>query len=261
MAKFIRSTFTDKSGSLTVDAACSLPIFIVAMALLIMLIPQAGIEESAVRGMTQSALATMDTASVCGPDPPAGASAAVYLAEFSLYKRSEGNINGVYSAPVRFGGSETLAGGIYIDNIAAASALIRTNMPVPGMFFRYIYASKNLVFRPFAGESAEAAGADPVRVYVFPKRGERYHIAACSVLKNGGVQTVLNASLRKRLKACSLCHPEGLPDGAPVYMYSSASGAFHRKSCSIVTKTYISIPRSEAIEQGYTPCMICGGGG
>ncbi len=261
MGRSIRFIRTDNSGSLTVDAAFCLPIFIAAMALLVMLIPQAGIEESARRGMTVSAMTTVDAAPVFGEDEAAGASAAVYLAAFSSYKHAEGNIGGVYTGPVFFGEEAVLDSGLYIDHIASSTALVRTKMPLPGLFFRYMHASENIAFRPFAGESSEGPDADSLRVYVFPKRGERYHIAGCQVLKNGGVQTVLTASLRKRLKACTICDPGDLPDGAPVYMYSSQSGAYHRKSCSIVTKTFISMPRSEAVERGYTPCMVCGGGG
>ena len=261
MKRLRRFIHTGSRGDIIVDAAVSLPVFIIAMALILMLIPEAGIEESAQRGLVQSALTTTDAASVCGPDASAGTSAAVYIASFAAYKHGEGNIDGVYGGPVFFGETQTLDGGIYIDNVARTSALIRTRMPSAGLFFRYVYASRSLVFRPFAGESSEAPDQDSVRVFVFPKRGERYHIAGCPVLKNGAVQTVLSKALRKRLKGCTLCHAADLPDGAPVYMYSDASGTYHRKSCSIVTKCFISMPRSEAVERGYTPCMICGGGG
>ena len=261
MERFIRIIRTGSKGSVIVDAACCLPVFIIAMAMLIMLIPQAGIEESAQRGLAKSAQTTIDAVSITGSDGSEGAAAAIYVAAFALYRRSEGNINGVYPGPVYFGQSAVLESGLRIDNIARASSVIRTKMPSADLFFRNIYAERKIVFRPFAGESAEGPDADSIRVYVFPKRGERYHRAGCSVLRNGAVQTVLSAQLRKRLKACSLCDPGDLPNGAPVYMYTAASGSYHRKHCSIVEKCFVSMPRSEAIERGYTPCMICGGGG
>lgn len=260
MAGLFRPIHIGKRGSVIVDAACSLPIFIIAMAMLIMLIPQLGIEESAERGLCRSALAVIDTVPAAGLDGSDTARTVVYMATFAAYKREEGNISAVYSVPVRFGGTERLESGIYIDNIAHASAFIKTAMPAGDLFFRDIYSLRNIVFRPFAGESPAGFSADNVRVYVFPRRGERYHTAECSVLKNGAVQTVLSASLRKRLKACSLCDPGSLPDGAPVYMYSVSSGTYHRKKCSVVEKSYVSMPRSEAIERGFTPCMKCGGG-
>ena len=118
---------------------------------------------------------------------------------------------------------------------------------------------KKVVFRPFVGESIQNITGDTMRVYVFPRSGERYHLSSCYILKNGNLEILLTAELKRKRQPCKLCSPNELSLGAKVYMYSSINSIYHRKSCSAITKNYVSISKGEAIYQGYTACNICGG--
>ncbi len=113
---------------------------------------------------------------------------------------------------------------------------------------------ERLAFKAFCG--LKDSEGDRL-VYIFPKRGERYHIIGCSTLKAGEVETVLSDSIRRKYKACQICKPDTLPNGASVFLYTEGSGVFHKKTCATITKTYEKLRKSEAAERGYTPCRIC----
>ena len=117
-----------------------------------------------------------------------------------------------------------------------------------------------LLYRPFTGESRNIADEDDTLVYVFPKRGIRYHKAGCSTMVNGDRELILTNALRKSHSACRICKPGALPNGAYVCVYSENSTVYHRRSCASVLKSYETMTRSEAEEQGYTPCLLCIGG-
>ncbi len=153
-----------------------------------------------------------------------------------------------------------MKGTLRVDHLAKVRVSVRNPiLPLPTSI-RDPESSKNVVFRPFVGESSQSGSYDEVHVYVFPRRGERYHIRSCPVLQNGEVQTVLTESIRRSCAPCSLCHPDALPDGAPVALFSAGSKVYHRQNCPAVTKSFICMPRSEAVAGGYTPCQICKGG-
>ena len=111
-----------------------------------------------------------------------------------------------------------------------------------------------LLYRPFIGEKH---GTDSEWVYIFPKRGERYHVDGCSTMKNGDIVSILTDEIRRRYSACKICKPDALPNGATVCIFSDTSSVYHRQSCASITKSYECVRKSEAIERGYTACMLC----
>ncbi len=143
-----------------------------------------------------------------------------------------------------------------VDIIAASGLDIETDIlfelarPGNGVLLK-------LIFRPFVGESSRIASSDDELVYVFPKRGIRYHRAGCGTMVNGDIELILNSAVRSRYSACRICKPGSLPDGAFVCVYSESSDVYHRRSCASVTKSFEIMTKHEAKEQGYTPCMLC----
>ena len=148
---------------------------------------------------------------------------------------------------------------VQVDAIAAAGLDISTDIlfqidwPGNGVMTKLIY-------RPFVGESKSIADTEDYLVYVFPKRGERYHREGCSTMKAGDIEVILTQSVRKKYKACQICKPGSLPNGALVCLFSDSSVVFHKRSCASITKSYETMTRSEAEKKGYTPCMLCIGG-
>ena len=143
-----------------------------------------------------------------------------------------------------------------VDVIAASGLDIKTDVllqlsrPGNGVLLRLIY-------RPFIGESDKIASGDDELVYVFPKRGVRYHKEGCMTMKDGDIEIVLTSAVRKKYKACQLCKAGKLPDGALICVYAESSRVFHRRTCASVVKSYETMTKAEAEEQGYTPCMLC----
>ena len=196
-----RSTYTGRRGSLFVDAACGLPVFILMICLLLSVINQANSEQNSYSVMAKRAKLQVDLIAASGLD-------------------------------------------------IKTDVLLQLSRPGNGVLLRLIY-------RPFIGESDKIASSDDELVYVFPKRGIRYHREGCMTMKAGDIEVILTSAVRRSYKACQLCKPGVLPDGALVCIYAESSRVFHRRSCASVVKTYETMTKSEAKEQGYTPCMLC----
>ena len=193
------------SGSLFVDAACCLPVFILSVCLLISLINQANAEQASYTKMRSRAKIQVDAIAAAGLD-------------------------------------------------IETDVLLQVDRPGNGV-------TTKLIYRPFIGESKSIADTEDYLVYVFPKRGERYHREGCSTMKAGDIEVILTQSVRRKYKACRICKPGSLPNGALVCIYSDASDVYHRRSCASITKSYETMTKSEAEKKGYTPCMLCIGGG
>lgn len=187
-----RTFVTSKKGSLIVDAAISIPIFVLAICSIIGLVKQATFEEKNFKELAEKSQQLCIVYASSGIDP--------------------------------------------VDT-------------------QYLSLDKErLAFKAFCG--LRDSEGDRL-VYIFPKRGERYHIIGCSTLKAGEVETVLTDSIRRKYKACQICKPETLPNGASVFLYTEGSRVYHKKTCATITKTYEKLRKSEAAERGYTPCKIC----
>ena len=253
-----------KRGSLIVDAACCIPILVIAAVTLMYLILQCGIEETVTHALVQSARSSTRVAAVLAPEEPEGMGfqgsfAALWegmlLAEWGAAHPDTALLD------LKVGDHAVLAGGsISVDHIVRVRVSAENAIRIGAPIVKDPKSCKNAVFRPFVGESEQAGIYDSLHVYVFPKSGERYHIRSCPILQSGQIQAVLTEKIRKTYASCELCHPETLPNGALICLFSTESRVYHRHSCASVKKNFICIPRSEAIAAGYTPCQICGGG-
>ena len=133
-------------------------------------------------------------------------------------------------------------------------------LPVVGRTLRF---REFLLAHPFTGEAPEdgplgeeALEEDGDAVWVFPRRGERYHIKECRIVTVYPFEGILSASLRRKYEPCSNCHPESLPNGTPVYVFTTGS-VYHRRSCASVTRYVVPMAEEQAKEKGYTPCSYC----
>lgn len=254
--RLFKCTRTNKDGSVIVDAACCLPVFIIALGMLLMLIAQCGAEESVFRFCCVSIEAYNSAAVYDISDAEAYAAFAGTLSICTVSEWGSDQLVLVtgLTKDNRFAFSE---GGLCIDGIVEAEVLQHSRIKIPKAFSSAPYTKRNFTFRPWQGESESFVNKDNSRVFIFPKRGERYHIEGCSSLKEGVVETVLTAKLRKAYASCQLCKPGTLNDGSIVYMFSGSSKVYHRKKCASITKYYECISKSEAKALGYTPCMLC----
>ncbi len=139
-----------KKGSLIVDAAIVLPVFLIAMGMLLMLSLQCGAEMEHFHKLSQRTLYLCLAEAASGVSPE--------------------------------GRSEVLASGQCVDHVQTLPDIIDTKIPIPQAFRRHILAEMQLSFRPFVGESGDGDRTDDIMVYVFERYGERYHIEGCCIL-------------------------------------------------------------------------------
>ena len=125
----------------------------------------------------------------------------------------------------------------------------------------------SLVTRAYVGKirdnpamsADEMSGADSEPVFIFPKRGERYHSEGCGFLTAASTSGVLNSSVKKKYKSCPLCGSGKAKKGSRIYYFPSAGEDYHLPGCSALQRNFIEIDKRDAIERGYTPCSKCGG--
>lgn len=96
-------------------------------------------------------------------------------------------------------------------------------------------------------------------VWVFPVSGERYHKEDCPYIDVAARQTVLSSEIRAKYSPCRLCRPGELSDGQIVYCFVSSGKAYHRGDCTTVDRYVVSMTVRQAEEEGYSPCSKCGG--
>lgn len=111
---------------------------------------------------------------------------------------------------------------------------------------------RNMTAEEFADEDAEA-------VFIFPKRGEKYHSRGCTFLRAASTSAALSSSIKRKYKACPLCHSSRAENGSLVYYFPSDGEDYHLPACPSLQRNYIEIDRGTALERGYTACSKCGG--
>lgn len=127
--------------------------------------------------------------------------------------------------------------------------------------------SLSMVTRAYVGKirnipamtEEELAGADSEPVFIFPKRGERYHSEGCGFLTAASTSGTLTSALRSKYKPCPLCGSRKAADGTHVYYFPAAGEDYHLGGCPALQRNYIEIDKRDAQARGYTPCASCGG--
>ncbi len=104
----------------------------------------------------------------------------------------------------------------------------------------------------------EESGEDDETVYIFPHRGYSYHNAGCTFVRKGCRQVFLTYDLKKRYRACPNCHAKESATGSAVFIFPYGE-AYHTSECSAVEHYYRTVRKSEAVRDGYRPCGKCGG--
>ena len=247
------------------DAALCLPVFLIAMALLLLLMMQAGTEETVVRAAAVSCHACIETGAaekaVDTGDAGGVILAGVYAGRLYGYLGREWEKGpSVMITHFRTGQTAMASGNIRIDRLVRTGVTSRRKALFALGKTDGILSLRSFVFRPWEGESHQLLEFSGERVYVFPKYGERYHSYGCRIMKEGSVEEILTESLKRRCNACKVCKPGSQTYGSLVFLFSDGSRVYHRKECSSITKYYVSMPLEEAQADGYTPCLFCRGG-
>lgn len=262
-----------KRGSATVEAAVFLPVFFLAMLSIILLIRLIGVEENMMQLITKEAVHVEKEAYLTQlpviPDTigtkftegaASGALMVLHLRENTEFLPVENLRCSYFRYLYEKNGT---------DGLICADIEYQSVIPFPSGFRRTLNFKKELMFRGFIGSTgsvgpmgfSEMEKDEPSNiVYVFPRAGERYHTQDCSVITTYAHEAYLTNSMLKNYSPCRLCDPNENLLGSKVYYFPKGGTAFHRKTCSLVERYVVEMDRQEAIEKGYTPCRICGGG-
>ena len=247
------------------DAAVCLPVFLIAAGLLLLLLMQAGTEETIVRAAVSAAHGSIEADAAADVLDEQGVKpliqGAVYWAGFHKYLGKEWDSGpDVQLAFFLPGQKRQVTGSLQADQLVEVSISSRRSAAFSLGKTDGIRSMRFFVFRPWRGESVQASSVGDERVYVFPKYGERYHAFGCRVMKEGSVEAILTESFKRSYSACKTCRPQTLSYGSKVFQFSDGSKGYHRKECACITKYYVSMPKSEALQEGYTACLFCQGG-
>ena len=246
----------NKRGSYLIEAAIVLPVFIVAViAMSSVILMYACIENCTFIAANElrrcSAEAVMADTSIVLP--------------YRIRKEMKENNSQVHSARLtdagfrcqRWGTDEILAFGFRLR--------LKTNNPL-GIKAEADYdlavATRAYVGRErddSAMTAEEFADEDAEAVYIFPKRGEKYHSEGCTFLKAASTSATLGGSIKRKYKSCPLCHSSRAEDGALIYYFPADGEDYHLPGCASLQRNYIEINKSDALKRGYTACSKCGG--
>lgn len=154
-----------------------------------------------------------------------------------------------------------------IDEVIAISMDMELKARNPMNFMSSARYRMSLMSRAYVGKKRSLKPAtdsdmqdkNAAGVYVFPKRGEKYHREGCTFMKAGTVTRSLDPYVRKQYKNCPVCHSSKAKNGTTVYVFPKYGEGYHLKSCGVLNRRYMEMEKETALERGYTPCSKCGG--
>ena len=246
----------NKRGSYLLESAISLPVFIIAVIVMSsVILMYACIEDCTFiaanelrRGAAEAVIA--DTSVVL---------------PYRIKKEIESNHSQVHSARLVDAGFRCERWGIDELLLVDIRLRLRTKNPL-GIKAEADY-DLSLATRAYVGRerdessmtAEEFADEDAEAVYIFPKRGEKYHSKGCTFLRAASTSAALTGSIKRRYRSCPLCHSSSAENGALIYYFPSDGEDYHLPGCPSLQRNYIEIDRDTARRRGYTACSKCGG--
>ena len=246
----------NKKGNYLVEAAISLPVFIIAvMVMSSVILMYACIEDCnfiAANELRRAAAeaAVADTA---------------ITAPYRLKNEITSRHSQIRSAHLTDAGIRTERWGA--DELIAVRYRLTLGTPAPAGIKAEAHYDLSLVTRAYVGRERnvrrmtedDLMADDSVPVFIFPKRGEKYHSEGCSFLRADSRAGTLNSSVRKKYRSCPLCRSGKAADGTLIYYFPSAGDDYHLPGCTSLQRNFVETDRDTAIERGYSPCSKCGG--
>ena len=245
--------FKDQKGSLMVESAILLPVFLVGVLILAYLIKGFYIQESIHAILTDQAVKlSVETASapslqtqlffglrvnqrIKEEDPFGEFSVDAY----ALPKGEEYQIRAFYHVPMNF--PVSLGGGLSV----AETIVVRS------------FSGKIPDGSPFSFSLMEQEGSGKV-AYIFPHEGEKFHEKDCRYVSVYPVEKILTSHVKDQYSPCKLCDAKSLKNGSVVYCFEKSGSAYHRYDCASVNRYVIQMTVQDAEASGYRRCSVCG---
>lgn len=257
MAKTMNSKMhTNKKGSYILEAAVTLPVFIIAVIVMSSIILMYACIEDC-NFIAANELRRAAAEAVIADTSPA--------IPYRIRKEIEGKHSQIESVRLNEAGLRIKRWGA--DELLTIDYTLRLRTDNPLGIKAAADYDLSAVTRAYVGKERDEsnmpaegfADGDSVPVFIFPKRGEKYHSEGCGFLKAASMSGTLTASMKKRYKSCPTCHSGRAEIGALIYYFPASGEAYHLPGCASLQRNYIEIEKSVAIERGYTACSKCGG--
>ena len=242
----------ERKGSLMVEGAIIVPVFLIALLIFAWLIKALYIQESVHAEGTDLAFRLSAQEGIAPGSVKGFYQAGLIQALGELDEK-------IPSVRVEIGKEEGL---FYIDLSYELSLRLPVDMAGP------LKISERLLCGSWEGKKGEEKTqgfsqmqqqSDSRSVWVFPRAGERFHKETCRYVKVMSREKLLTDSVRRDYEPCKLCNAAGLKNGAVVYCFESTGKAYHSYDCTSVSRFTIQLSRQEAMEKGYDCCQVCGG--
>lgn len=244
----------DKRGSYILEATIVIPIFIVAMVMLIALIPIIGTCENISYSVADEMRLEAGKSSLRKNSKACPVST---YARVTMENKDKANfiIN-----RYKYLYSEN---GIY-DLISIDFRSTFSKKDPIGLYGKVKFNGR-IVCRAFtgrkrymeAGNLTDDEKSEPV--YVFPESGRKYHGKECTYVKASCRLTYLNQELKRKYHPCHKCNARASDMGSSVFCFDRFGKAYHTGVCKSVDRYFIEVEKDEAERKRYAPCSKCGG--
>lgn len=251
------SRIINRKGNYIVEASIVLPVFIIAVVMIISIIPIISQAENTLFIMVEEQKAEDIKANF--------RSNAAALPAISTLRVSEANERledfTSYSLKYKYEskGIDNLIEQRYKGSFKNFSPLgIFNDVSIKGKIVSRAFVGSERNITPLSkGDFSKEEESN--LVYVFPESGEAYHGKTCRVLKAKAKSEILSQDIRGKFKPCKLCKSKKASVGAHVFCFENDGYAYHLSGCSALTRYYVEMEKEIAIERGYRQCSICGG--
>lgn len=244
----------ERKGSMIVEAAIVLPVYIIAVVTLCWLVRACFLQTAVFSAVTdQIHRASVSIAGNTGLKSSIRSALEDSGIEGSDYSQK----------PVETGLTAAGVGGF-----EKLTCSYDTEIRIPLPFVRKIELENVILYHPWTGFSPEGTplpfsdmeNEESGRpVVIFPRTGERYHTASCRYANANPAETALTEEIRRKYGRCRICTEGDEIDGQTVYIFRYG-GSYHESDCSSVEKYTMTMDLEDAKIKGYTVCKVCGGG-
>ncbi|MBR2736027.1 MAG: hypothetical protein IKD86_01810 [Firmicutes bacterium] len=244
----------ERKGSMIVEAAIVLPVYIIAVVTLCWLVRACFLQTAVFSTVTNEIHETSVSL--------AGSAGLKHNIRAAL--DSSGIEGGGYSQKI----IETGLTVIGVDGFERLTCTYDTEIRIPIPFVKKIELENVVLYHPWTGSSPEGEAlsfTDMERegegrpVVIFPRSGERYHTTSCRYANARPEEVTLTEEIRRKYGRCRNCTEGDERNGQTVYIFKYG-GSYHEADCSAVDKFTMTMDLEDAGEKGYTACSICGGG-
>lgn len=247
----LNKKFTEKTGSMLVEGAVFLPVFIAVSAALVCLI-----KACLFQIIVFSAYADQVKTASVQEGNKVSYNAETVLKDSGI-NTSAVSLDGHYYGLTVEGIPEVEKIVFSCDVKFAISVFGIGKAPVKNQIFTRKWTGRYIGGDIFSFEDMERdENAD--QVYVFPRSGGRFHGKSCRYISSYAQKTVLSTDIRDKYGACPLCTDGNERNGQNIYIFRYGN-SYHKANCSSVDKYVICMDRSDAAAKGYSACSVCGG--